>query len=78
MQAAAGCDWLYNPENKHILYINSSGRTRNQTQIPPNQAILKGMNLKVKTLLLTQQESKAQHKWSMLATTFNLGMRKRL
>lgn len=77
MQAAAGCDWLYKPENKHILYTNSSGRTRNQTQIPPNQAIWKGMNLKVKTLLLTQQESKAQHKWSMLATAFNLGMRKK-
>lgn len=54
---------------------NSSGRTRNQIKIPKYQAILEGMNLNVKILLLTQRESKAQNKWSVLAATFNLGMR---
>lgn len=35
------------------------------------------MNVNIKILLLTQHESKEQNKWSMLATTFNLGTRKR-
>ena len=77
MHTPAGCDWLYKPENKHISYTNSSGRTRNQIKIPKHQETLKGMNLNVKTLLLTQQESKAQNKWLMLAATFKPGMRKR-
>lgn len=40
-------------------------------------AILKGTNLNVKILLLTQQESKVQNKWSMLAATLKPGNEKK-
>jgi len=61
MHAPAGCDWIYKLENKHISCIKSSGRRRNQIKIPKYQAILKRMNLNIKTLLLTQWKPKVHN-----------------